>query len=105
MLLPSIKANPSAVIWLVLGCMYLNAFMGSFAHILNPAIQADIRDYQQYKTGERIDGMFSAVATIGTVIGLITSSVLPFIYERGGITKDNAAAVTSNPEIPEQNDG
>ncbi len=99
MLLPSIKANPSAVIWLVLGCMYLNAFMGSFAHILNPAIQADIRDYQQYKTGERIDGMFSAVATIGTVIGLITSSVLPFIYERGGITKDNAAAVTSNPEI------
>ena len=74
MLLPSIKANPSAVIWLVLGCMYLNAFMGSFAHILNPAIQADIRDYQQYKTGERIDGMFSAVATIGTVIGLITSS-------------------------------
>ncbi len=99
MLLPSIKANPSAVIWLVLGCMYLNAFMGSFAHILNPAIQADIRDYQQYKTGERIDGMFSAVATIGTVIGLITSSVLPFIYERGGITKDNAVAVTSNPEI------
>ena len=99
MLLPSIKANPSAVIWLVLGCMYLNAFMGSFAHILNPAIQADIRDYQQYKTGERIDGMFSAVATIGTVIGLVTSSVLPFIYERGGITKDNAAAVTSNPEI------
>ena len=99
MLLPSIKANPSAVIWLVLGCMYLNAFMGSFAHILNPAIQADIRDYQQYKTGERIDGMFSAVATIGTVIGFITSSVLPFIYERGGITKDNAAAVTSNPEI------
>lgn len=99
MLLPSIKADPSAVIWLVLGCMYLNAFMGSFAHILNPAIQADIRDYQQYKTGERIDGMFSAVATIGTVIGLVTSSVLPFIYERGGITKDNAAAVTSNPEI------
>lgn len=99
MFLPSIKANPSAVIWLVLGCMYLNAFMGSFAHILNPAIQADIRDYQQYKTGERIDGMFSAVATIGTVIGLITSSVLPFIYERGGITKDNAVAVTSNPEI------
>lgn len=99
MLLPSIKADPKAVIWLVLGCMYLNAFMGSFAHILNPAIQADIRDYQQYRTGERIDGMFSAVATIGTVISLVTSSVLPFIYERGGITKENAALVTSNPEV------
>ena len=99
MLLPSIKADPKAVIWLVLGCMYLNAFMGSFAHILNPAIQADIRDYQQYKTGERIDGMFSAVSTIGAVISLVTSSVLPFIYEKGGITKENAAIVTSNPDV------
>ncbi|MGN0555452.1 MAG: MFS transporter, partial [Candidatus Fimenecus sp.] len=86
-------------IWLVMGCLYLNGFMGAFAHILNPAIQADIRDYQQYKTGERIDGMFSAVATIGTVIALATSSVLPIIYEKGGITKTNAAVVTSNPEI------
>ncbi|MCD7827173.1 MAG: MFS transporter [Clostridiales bacterium] len=89
----------SATIWLVLGCLYLNAFMGSFAHILNPAIQADIRDYQQYKSGERIDGMFSAVNTIGNVITLLTSSVLPIIYERGGITKENAVAVTSNPSI------
>lgn len=86
-------------IWLVMGCLYLNGFMGAFAHILNPAIQADIRDYQQYKTGERIDGMFSAVATIGTVIALATSSVLPIIYEKGGITKTNAAVVTANPEI------
>lgn len=99
MLWPSISKINGGTIWLVLACMYLNAFMGSFAHILNPTIQADIRDYQQYKTGERIDGMFSAVATIGTVISLITSSVLPVIYEKGGITKANAAAVTSNPEI------
>lgn len=99
MLWPSISKINGGTIWLVLACMYLNAFMGSFAHILNPTIQADIRDYQQYKTGERIDGMFSAVATIGTVISLITSSVLPVIYEKGGITKANAAVVTSNPEI------
>ncbi len=99
MLMPSIANINGATIWLVLGCMYLNAFMGSFAHILNPAIQADIRDYQQYRSGERIDGMFSAVATIGTVISLVTSSVLPVIYEKGGITKANAALVTSNSEI------
>ena len=59
--------------------------MGSFAHVLNPAIQADIRDYQQYKTGERIDGMFSAVALIGTFITMATSSVLPAVYEKFGI--------------------
>lgn len=99
LMLPITKEINGATIWMVLGCLYLNAFMGSFAHILNPAIQADIRDYQQYRTGERIDGMFSAVATIGTVISLVTSSVLPIIYERGGITKENAAVVTSNPDI------
>lgn len=99
MMLPMIKELSSLTIWLVMGCLYLNALMGSFMHILNPSIQADIRDYQQYKTGERIDGMFSAVATIGTVITLLTSSVLPTIYERGGLTKENAAVVTSNPTI------
>ncbi len=99
MMLPATSKIGNATIWLVLCCLYLNAFMGAFAHILNPAIQADIRDYQQYRTGERIDGMFSAVSTIGTVIALVTSSVLPIIYERGGITKENAAVVTANPSI------
>ncbi len=99
MMLPFVNEIHNLTIWLILGCLYLNAFMGSFAHILNPSIQADIRDYQQYKTGERIDGMFSAVTTIGTVITLLTSSVLPIIYERNGLTKENAAIVTSRPEI------
>ncbi len=99
MLLPATKEIDNLTIWLVLGCLYLNAFMGSFAHILNPSIQADIRDYQQYKTGERIDGMFAVVTTIGTVITLLTSSVLPFIYEKNGLTKENAAMVTSDPEV------
>lgn len=99
MMLPCCQDITHATIWLVMGCLWLNALMGSFAHILNPAIQADIRDYQQYKTGERIDGMFSAVGTIGTVITLATSGVLPWVYEQGGLTRANAKVVTSNPEI------
>ena len=99
MLLPFTNEIHNLTIWLIMGCLYLNAFMGSFAHILNPSIQADIRDYQQYKTGERIDGMFAVVTTIGTVITLLTSSVLPFIYEKNGLTKENAAIVTSNPDV------
>ncbi len=91
--------SSSATIWLILVCLWFNALMGSFAHILNPSIQADIRDYQQYKTGERIDGMFSAVNTIGTVLALATSSVLPFIYEKNGITEEMAQVVTKNPEV------
>lgn len=62
----------SATIWMVLLCLYCNGIVGAFAHILNPAIQADIRDYQQYRTGERIDGMFAAVGA--------TLNVIPFFF-------------------------
>lgn len=99
LMLPATKELTGMTIWLVLACLYMNAFMGSFALILNPSIQADIRDYQQYVTGERIDGMFSAVGTIGTVITLATSSILPKIYEKGGLTKAVAQKVTSDPAI------
>ena len=99
MLLFTDEITYNVTILLIMSCLWLNALMGSFAHILNPSIQADIRDYQQYKTGERIDGMFSAVNTIGTVLALATSSVLPFIYKQRGITEKNARLVTSDPEI------
>lgn len=87
------------IIWAIMACLWLNALVGSFAHILNPSIQADIRDYQQYKTGERIDGMFSAVATIGSVITLITASVLPNLQEKMGMNEENATLVTGNASI------
>ena len=84
------------VIWAVLACLYLNGIVGAFAHILNPSIQADIRDYQQYKTGERIDGMFAAVAAIGSVITLITAGVLPALQEKYGMTAAMAQKVTGD---------
>lgn len=76
-------------IWTVLICMYFNAIADSFILVLNPAIQADIRDYQHYKSGERIDGMFGAVALIGSFVTMATSSVLPAVYEKYGIYSGN----------------
>lgn len=76
-------------IWTVLLCMYFNSIADSFILILNPAIQADIRDYQHYKSGERIDGMFGAVALIGSFVTMATSSVLPAVYEKYGIYSGN----------------
>lgn len=87
------------IIWAVMACLWLNALVGSFAHILNPSIQADIRDYQQYKSGERIDGMFSAVNTIGSIITLITASVLPALQEKMGMTVERATLVTSDAKL------
>ena len=60
---------------------YLNRFVNSFAIVYTPGINADMRDYQQYFTGERIDGMFGAVGIIGSFIGMFTGMVLPTIYQ------------------------
>lgn len=76
-------------IWWLAFCVYLNWFVGAFEQITNPAIQADIRDYQQYRTGERIDGMFAAVLTIGNVITLVTSSILPAVQKYYGVYEGN----------------
>lgn len=94
LMLPIVRmTHNTGIIWWLLLCNFVNTFMTSLGHFLNPSIQADIRDYQQYKTGERIDGMFSAVGLIGNVITLATSSVLPFIYEKSGLNKQVALSL------------
>lgn len=67
---------------------YLNGFINSFSIVYNPGTNADMRDYQQYFTGERIDGMFGAVGIIGSFIGMFTGMVLPTIYQMLGL-EDN----------------
>lgn len=67
---------------------YLNGFVNSFSIVYTPGINADMRDYQQYFTGERIDGMFGAVGIIGSFIGMFTGMVLPTIYQMLGL-EDN----------------
>lgn len=76
-------------IWWLFICVYFNWLFGAFEQITTPAIQADIRDYQQYRSGERIDGMFAAVLTIGNVITLLTSSILPAVQEKYGVYQGN----------------
>lgn len=76
-------------IWWLFIFTYLNWLVGAFEQITTPAIQADIRDYQQYRSGERIDGMFAAVTTIGNIVTLATSSVLPVVQRRYGVYDGN----------------
>ena len=86
LLLPIIRLR-SGVIWILLSCLFVNQLITSLGHFIGPSLNADIRDYQQYITGERIDGMFAAVGLIGNIITLATSSVLPAIYERSGLNE------------------
>ncbi|MDD6728930.1 MAG: MFS transporter [Eubacteriales bacterium] len=80
--------NMRSIWWLFL-CVYFNWLVGAFEQITTPAIQADIRDYQQYRTGERIDGMFATVLTIGNIVTLLTSSILPAVQKYFGVYEGN----------------
>lgn len=93
-MLPVVRSTGSSyIIWLLLICTFINQFITSLGHFLSPCVNADIRDYQQYVSGERIDGMFAAVGLIGNVISMATAGVLPMIYSKAGLNQETAVAL------------
>lgn len=94
MMLPVVRMTGTPnIIWLLLACGFVNSFVSALGHQMMPSVNADIRDYQQYISGERIDGMFAAVGLIGNIITMLTGFVLPFIYERSGLNRDVAVSL------------
>ena len=67
---------------------YLNNFFSTFWNIIQHNINADMRDYHQWKTGVRIDGLFGPLGMIGTAIGFFTGMFYPAIYEKMGLLED-----------------
>lgn len=68
--------------------IYFNTFINTFWNIVQHNISADMRDYHQWKTGVRVDGLFGPLGMIGTVIGLFTGMFYPTIYEKMGLKED-----------------
>ena len=75
-------------ILLVCVLWYFNNFINTFWNIVQHNISADMRDYHQWKTGVRVDGLFGPLGIIGTVIGFFTGMVYPAIYEKMGLLED-----------------
>ncbi|MBQ8503272.1 MAG: MFS transporter [Clostridia bacterium] len=67
---------------------YLNTFINTFWNIVQHNISADMRDYHQWKTGVRVDGLFGPLGMIGTFISFFTGTVYPAIYEKMGLLED-----------------
>ena len=67
---------------------YINTFINTFWNIVQHQISADMRDYHQWKTGVRVDGLFGPLGMIGTFIGFFTGMVYPAIYEKMGLLDD-----------------
>ncbi|MBE6748208.1 MAG: hypothetical protein E7557_03150 [Ruminococcaceae bacterium] len=75
---------------LILICViwYINTFVNTFWNIVQHNISADMRDYHQWKTGVRVDGLFGPLGMIGTFIGFFTGMFYPAVYERMGLLDD-----------------
>lgn len=67
---------------------FFNNFFNTFWNIVQHNIQADMKDYHQWKTGVRIDGLFGPLGLIGTFIGFFTGMIYPAIYEKMGLGAD-----------------
>lgn len=67
---------------------YFNTFVNTFWNIVQHNISADMRDYHQWKTGVRVDGLFGPLGMIGTFIGLFTGMFYPAVYEKMGLLDD-----------------
>jgi len=94
LLYPIVKSfAPAVMIWMLTAVIFINRLITALGHLLHPSIEADIRDYQHYITGERIDGMFAAVGLIGAAVSLATRFVLPAIYERVGLNERVAVSL------------
>ncbi len=87
------SAGKPSAIWMLLVVTFINQFITSLGHLLGPGVNADIRDYQHYISGERIDGMFTAVGLIGNAITMVTSLALPAIYEKAGLNREVAQSL------------
>lgn len=63
---------------------FLNRFWET-TEVVDRSIESDIRDYQQYISGERIDGAFGVVETyVGGAVGALTNLFVPWVYRHNG---------------------
>lgn len=65
--------------------IWLNSFISSFANVYNTVMHSEVKDYQQYLSGKRMDFMFGAAGLIGTPITILTGYVIPYVYELFGL--------------------
>lgn len=94
LMLPIIRlGDPSQIMWPLMFCFFFNYMAAYAVTLLTPGVNGDIRDYQQYITGERIDGMFVAVGAIGSIVTLITNAALPELYDRSGLNEEVARSL------------
>ncbi len=69
--------------------MFVKDMFGALSIVYLPAIKADIMDYQQYKTGDRLEGFIEQSGILlGSIITLGTGYAIPMIMGKLGLTNN-----------------
>ena len=70
-------------------CIFIKEMVGAVSIIYLPAMKADMMDYQQYKTGDRLEGFIEQSGIlIGSIVALATGYVFPLIFKTYGFTNN-----------------
>lgn len=81
----TIRLN-NAVLFIIVS--YLTALFATPAGIAAQSMNAEIWDYQQYISGERMDGYSSIFTLISVPIAALVSLFIPMVYSRVGFSSD-----------------
>lgn len=84
--------------WVHIVCVYVLTLFNSFQIVTGPACQAEINDFQQYETGDRIEGFLGQFGTIFlTAASMGTAFIGPAIQKAFGYVDD--ASVLYNKDV------
>lgn len=73
---------------IILIATYISTMMASLIGIVSTSMTADIWDYQQYISGERLDGCMGIFGYISAPLTTITALFVPAVYSTFGFTSD-----------------
>lgn len=85
-MVPLIFYNDNFYLFAVL--VYIANWGAAVQIITAPAMSADALDYQQWKTGDRLEGFSQNFAIINSLVAMGTNYVIPFINEYYGLIND-----------------
>lgn len=66
--------------------MYMNNLVNALSLVYNQVMHSEVKDYQQYICGYRMDFVFGLAGMITMPITLLTGYVIPYVYECFGLT-------------------
>lgn len=82
-------------------CLYLATLTLGGDSVVTSSMTAEIFDYQQWKTGTRLEGFITQFGSmITTLAGMFTSLIVPYFYEYYGLEEDYTVLYDASVRTP-----